>query len=450
MTRSTSKDATAWCIEFLDACIKTNPSDEVVGLLLGQLDDFNRITTTFGHESSNSFVARYLDSLQLALPEGASLIRFSDRRFAVVVRKQSLSDVMSVAELVTEEQLPEMIFEGERLQVDVTVGVAMHPVHADDGSNLLRRAELALGTAKQKEFPFDIYRANATHQVQSLWKLESELEAAIAKGGLDVHFQPQVEIISGEPVGLEALCRWRTQSGMVQPDSFIPIAERTGAIVPMTWLIFDRVQEAAAFWGRMQEPMSLSVNVTPQVMEDKEFYERVTVLRNHLSETNLTLTIEVTEDSLLQGGVKLDKALHRLREEGVDIALDDFGKGYSSLSHLKNIPASEIKIDKQFVGTLCTDLSDRQIVKAVTELSHGLGMSVVAEGVDSVEVLGVLSELGCDRAQGFYLARAMAPEHMLAWLNAFRQRPPAPWADIESECPNPEEVVSRAIVPPAG
>lgn len=426
--RSEPKDGTARCIEFLDTCIESSPSEEVVGLLLGQLDAFNRITTSFGHQFARSFVARYLDSLALALPEGANLIRFPDRRFAVAARTQSLADVMSVAELVAEEQLPEMIFEGEQLHVDVTVGVAMYPVHAEDGSNLLRRAELALGTARQKELPFDIYRPNATHQVQTLWKLESELEAAIAKGGLDVHFQPQVEIHSGEPVGLEALCRWRTQSGMVQPDSFVPIAEKTGVILPMTWLIFERVQEAAESWGRMPEPMSVSVNVTPAVMEDKEFYERVAALRNRLSETNLTLTIEVTEDSLLQGGVKVDKVLHRLRDEGVEIALDDFGKGYSSLSHLKNIPASEIKIDKQFVGTLFTDLSDRQIVKAVTELAHGLGMSVVAEGVDSAEALGVLSELGCDRAQGFYLARAMAAEHLLAWLSSFRQRPPAPWS----------------------
>ncbi len=433
MTRSSPKDGTTRCIEFLDVCIASNSEDEVVGLLLGELDAFNRITTTFGHEYARTFVTRYLDTLQGALPDGANLVRFSDRRFSVVVRKESLSDVISVAEMVSEDQLPEMIIDGEQLHVDVTIGVAMYPVHADDGSNLLRRAELALGTAKQKELPFDIYRANATRQVQTLWKLESELEAAIEKGELEVHFQPQVEIHSGEPVGLEALCRWRSSSGMVQPDSFVPIAENTGVILPMTWLIFDKVGESAQSWDRMAEPMSLSVNVTPQVMEDKSFYDRVASLRNKLSECNFTLTVEVTEDSMLQGGPKLDRTLRRLGDEGVDIALDDFGKGYSSLSHLKNIPASEIKIDKQFVGTLFSDTSDRQIVKAVTELAHGLGMSVVAEGVDSVEALGVLADLGCDRAQGFYLSRAMAPEHLLAWLQAFRQTPPAPWSKVNKD-----------------
>jgi diguanylate cyclase (GGDEF)-like protein len=428
MTLSSPKDGTTLCIEFLDVCITSNPSDEVVGLLLGELDTFNRITTTFGHEYARAFVASYLDALQGALPDGANLIRFSDRRFSVVVRKESLSDVVAVAEMVSEDQLPSMVIDGKRLHVDITVGVAMHPVHAEDGSNLLRRAELALGTAKQKELPFDIYRANATRKIQTLWKLESELEAAIENGELEVYFQPQVEIQSGEPVGLEALCRWRSDSGMVQPDSFVPIAESTGVILPMTWLIFDKVAEAAQSWGRMAEPMSVSVNVTPQVMGDKSFYDRVASLRNKLSECNFTLTVEVTEDSLLQGGAELDKTLRRLRDEGVDIALDDFGKGYSSLSHLKNIPASEIKIDKQFVGTLFTDFSDRQIVKAVTELAHGLGMSIVAEGVDSVEALGVLADLGCERAQGFYLSRAMAPEQVLNWLNVFRQRPPAPWS----------------------
>ena len=427
MTRSASKDTNGRCIEFLDSCIRSNPSDQAVGLLLGHLDAFNRITTTFGHDHAKTFVARYMEKLQGVLPERSHLIRFPDRRFAVVAMTDSVADVLELAQLITEEQQPDLLIGDEQLHVDVTMGIAMYPVHADDGATILRRAELALSGAKAKELPFDVYRANATRQIQNLWKMESDLELAIRQGEIEVHYQPQVDVETGAVVGLEALCRWRSNSGMVQPESFVPIAEKTGAIVPMTWQIFEHVKTAVESWGRLPYEVGLSVNITPAVMKDKEFYERVAELRDALAPNNVRLGLEVTEDSLLQSTKKLSKELKELRGKGVDLSLDDFGKGYSSLTHLKNIPATEIKIDRQFVDSLASDESDRQIVKAIVDLGHGLGMKIVAEGVDCVEILETLSDLGCDSAQGFYFSRALPAEHLLSWMRAFNEHPPAPW-----------------------
>ena len=163
---------------------------------------------------------------------------------------------------------------------------------------------------------------------------------------------------------------------------------------------------------------SVAINIAPPVLEHTEFYSRLVELQEHAAEKNVTITLELTEDSLLQGGKQLSD-LERVRELGVGLAIDDFGKGYSSLTYLKELPATEIKIDKQFIGTIGHDETDRQIVKSIVDLAHALEMKVVAEGVDSQENLEVVAELGCEMAQGFYIARPMRADLVRDWVNTY-------------------------------
>ena len=272
--------------------------------------------------------------------------------------------------------------------VDVTLGIAVYPTHADDGASLFRRAELALNDARENELAFDLYRPDATQQQAALWKLESDLDKAISTGALEVHYQPKIHVESNQVIGAEALVRWRTASGrFVPPDEFIPLAERSGSIVPLTWLVFQCAEERAPQLAELGPPFSVAINVSPQVLVHPEFYPRLTTLTQRLGVHGLTVTIELTEDSLLHSDSVTVAALHKLRQLGVSLAIDDFGKGYSSLSYLKNVPANEIKIDKRFVGTLSVDRKDREIVKAVVDLGARTRHGVVAEGVDSAESL---------------------------------------------------------------
>jgi diguanylate cyclase (GGDEF)-like protein len=392
----------------------------LAGLLLGQLDAFNRIATTFGHEQCETFCSDYADRLRETLPPRTPIIRLSERRFAVLLDCDSMSKVMDTALALTEENPPQIEVGGDQFLVDVTLGVAVYPSHADDAATLFRRAELALKEAREKELAFDIYQPNATQQQAALWKFESELQNAVQQGQLDVYFQPKVEIASRRVCGVEALVRWRTPSGNFVPAcDFIPLAESTGVIVDITWLVFDRIIERLKDWGSIPGPFSVAVNVSPQILGHPDFITRVYALQAALAERQMGLTIELTEDSLVQGDTSSLASIERLRKLDIDLAIDDFGKGYSSLTYLKQIPATEIKIDKRFIGTVAVDETDKQIVKTVIALAHALGMRVVAEGVDSAEALAAVGELECEMAQGFFIGRPMRGDLVAEWIEHY-------------------------------
>src|SRR5688572_7113826 len=404
-------------IRFIEQFLRQGQQGRLAGLLLGQLDAFNRIATTFGHEQCDAFCARYSERLREILPPRTPIIRLSERRFAVLADCDSMSKVMDIAVTLTEDNAPQLEVGGDHFLVDLTLGIAVYPSHADDAATLFRRAELALKEARENELAFDIYRPDATQQQAALWKFETELQSAVSKGELEVYYQPKVDVATHGVCGVEALVRWRTGSGNFVPASdFIPLAETNGAIVPLTWLVFDRIVAQLDGWGALPEPFSVAVNVSPQILAHSEFTTRVKALLTALDARKVGLTIELTEDSLVQGDASTLASIERLRKLGVELAIDDFGKGYSSLTYLKQIPAAEIKIDKRFIGTVAVDKTDKQIVKTIIALAHALGMRVVAEGVDSAEAVAAVAELECEMAQGFYIGRPMRGDLVPEWI----------------------------------
>jgi len=407
-------------LQFVSQFLERRASPRLTGLLLGQLDAFNRISATFGHDQSAEFCTAYAEQLRRVLAPGTPIIRLSERRFAILVGVDTMSAVMEVATQITEEQQPEVRIGGDSFLVDITLGIAVYPTHADDAASLFRRAELALRDARERELAFDIYRPDATQQQATLWKLESDLERAIENGALEVHYQPKIDIHTGRVSGLEALVRWRTDRGrFVSPQEFIPLAERSGSIVALSWLVFDHVARMAESWVDIRKPFSVAINIAPQVLAHPEFYKRLAKLKQRLACYGIDAVIELTEDSLIQSDPETIGNLQRLRKLGVGLAIDDFGKGYSSLSYLKQIPATEIKIDKRFVATIAVDEKDRQIVKAIVDLAHAFNMRVVGEGVDSEASLEVITALGCEIAQGFFIARPMRGDLVGDWIRAY-------------------------------
>jgi EAL domain-containing protein (putative c-di-GMP-specific phosphodiesterase class I)/GGDEF domain-containing protein len=407
-------------LRFIEQFLKQGQQNRLAGLLLGQLDAFNRIATTFGHEQCETFCANYTDRLREILPPRTPIIRLSERRFAVLLDCDSMSAVMDFATLLTEDNPPQLTVRGDHFLVDLTLGIAVYPSHADDAATLFRRAELALKEAREKELAYDIYRPDATQQQEALWKFESELQNAVQNGELEVYFQPKVEMETRRVCGVEALVRWRMKSGnFVAASDFVPLAETTGIIVPLTWLVFDRIAERVVDWDAIPRPFSMAVNVSPQLLAHAEFTTRVKGLKDALDTRKIGLTIELTEDSLVQGDQSSLASIEKLRKLGVDLAIDDFGKGYSSLTYLKQIPAAEIKIDKRFIGTIAIDRTDREIVKTVIALAHALGMRVVAEGVDSDEAMKAVAELDCENAQGYFIGRPMRGDLVPEWIDHY-------------------------------
>lgn len=423
MTADSSQAATTRVspsIRFIDQFLRQKPPGGLMALLLGQLDTFNRISTTFGIEKSREFCAEYAETLRRMLSQGTPIIRLSDRRFAILVPLESMAEVADTAIMISEQHQPQMQVGEDSFLVDVTFGVAVHPQHADDAGSLFRRADLALKNAQDGELNYDIYRPDATKQQATLWKLESDLKRAIADGDLDVYYQPKLNVRERRICSVEALVRWRTENGRIlMPNDFIPLAERSGTIVPLTWMVFEKVLDAVREWNRFQQPFSVAINVAPQAANHSEFCSRLESLRDELMKYNVGLTVELTEDSLLQSDEESLSKLKKIRELGVGLSIDDFGKGYSSLTYLKQVPATEIKIDKTFIETISVDQTDQHIVKAVIDIAHALDMQVVAEGVDSDESLAMILELGCEMAQGYLIARPMRSDLVRKWVDDY-------------------------------
>ncbi len=308
-------------IDFIEQFLRQGQQGRLAALLVGKLDAFNRIATTFGRERCETFCADHAEKLRDILPPRTPIIRLSERRFAVLVDCDSMASILDYAAALTEDHPPEIEVGGDKLFVDVTLGIAVYPSHADDAETLFRRAELALTEARDKELSFDIYRPDSTQQQAALWKFESDLQGAVQRRELEVYFQPKVAIDTRRVCGVEALVRWRTPSGAFVPASdFIPLAERTGTIVAITWLVFDHVTARVAEWDALEKPFSIAVNVSPQILTHPEFTPRIKSLKAALDARGFGLTVEITEDSLVQGdesalaGVqKLRKARRRFR-----------------------------------------------------------------------------------------------------------------------------------------
>lgn len=391
----------------------------LTGLLLGQLDAFNRIRTTFGADASKRFCSDYVEGLRETLAPGTPVIRLPGRQFVVLLPGESLGGIVEVAARLTEDDRAHVKIGRDRFVVDLTIGLAVYPTHADDASSLLRRAELALKEARENDLAFAMYTPDATRRQAALWKVESDFERAVQQGEIDVHFQPKIGLADQRVRGVEALARWRSPSGtFVPPHLFVPLAERSGSIVPMTWLVFERVAKSVASWSGC-EKMSVAVNVAPQVLQRADFFARLGELLAAVRAAGAGLVVELTEENLVTGDADTAAALERIRKLGVGLAIDDFGKGYSSLSYLKEIPATEVKIDKRFVSTAATDEKDKQVVRVIVELARAFEMSVVAEGVDSAQALKTVSALGCDAAQGFFIARPMRADLLMDWVGTF-------------------------------
>jgi EAL domain-containing protein (putative c-di-GMP-specific phosphodiesterase class I)/GGDEF domain-containing protein len=382
-------------LKFIDDFLKQGSGCKMTGLLLGQLDAFNRISATFGQAQSAAFCDDYCQRLRTLLPPSTPIIRLSERRVAILLGIDSMTTLLDVASTLADEQPPMYTNGADMFLVDITLGISVHPTHAHNAAELFRRAELALNQARTRELSNELYRTDATQQQAALWKFTSELEQAVQNGDLEVYLQPKVNIATGTVAGAEALVRWRQKSGrLVLPSDFIPLAERSGSVVPITWLVFDQIAAIASEWNESFEDFSLAVNVSSQVLDHVDFTSRLVALRDVLSKSNIDLEPELTEESLVETYDQTSSRPERIRKLGVGRAIDDFGKGYSSLTYLKDIPATEIKIDKKFVGTIATDEKDWHIVKATMDLAHAFGMRIVAEGVDNPDSLRVLAELG--------------------------------------------------------
>ncbi len=392
-------------------------------VLLMDLDRFKEINDILGHEAGDLVLRTVAKRLKGRLRDSDTVARMGGDEFAFLLTfgngAQGASGVIS--EIVEIVQQPIEVGT-TRVDVGASVGVARYPEDGNDLTVLLGYADKAMYQAKQNGGGFHIHDTSQDGgKKRGPLFFVGDLRNAIEHGELELHYQPKVDMRTFEISGVEALVRWRhPDRGLIMPDDFIPLVERSSLIVPFTLHTVSLAINQLQQWQEAGLSPSIAVNLSPRSLHDLALAEELVELMRDWQQLSNHLMFEVTESALMIDEAKAVRSLIRLASLGVAISIDDFGTGYSSLSCLSNLPVRELKIDRSFIAKMHVHREDLAIVRSMIDLAHKLDMSVVAEGVECRDDWTKLAELGCDYAQGYYIARPLPAEEFAVWSRRWR------------------------------
>jgi diguanylate cyclase (GGDEF)-like protein len=391
--------------------------DGPVALVLLDLDRFKEVNDTLGHHVGDQLLTAVARRLESCLRQGDTVARLGGDEFALLLPGANADAAAKAAARARDALADPFVLGGLLVDVAASAGIAVSPRHGIDLDELLQHADVAMYLSKESG-EVEVYDTTRDRHSPGRLALLGELRRALEGDELELHFQPKADLSSGRVVGVEALVRWRhPERGLVPPDEFVPLAERSGLITLLTAWVLDAALRQLSQWRARGWDLSLAVNITVKDLCGDQLVDRVTAGLAAYGVPASALQLEVTEGSLFTDSLKARQTLRRLEALGVTLALDDFGTGWSSLVQLRSLPVSEIKIDRSFVARMDSDPRDLAIVSSVIDLARGLGMRVVAEGVEDVATWHRLSALGCDLAQGWWLSRALPAGEVTVWLH---------------------------------
>jgi len=406
-----------------DHLLETIKADQGRGmrmaLLLMDLDRFREINDTLGHDRGDLLLQQLGGRLQKTIFDRDRVARLGGDEFAILLIKLTNNDdIHLVIRKITRALEAPFVIEGIPIAVETSIGIALYPEQGTDPDTLIQRADIAMYAAKISGSGHVFYTPGIDRYNPKRLALIAELRQAIEQNQLLLHYQPKIGLKDRKIFGVEALVRWKhPQHGMIPPDQFIGAAERTGLIHPTHWVM----QAAARQCADLQQagaPMTVSANLSTRNLLDPKFPETVMELLQTSGLRPEQLEFEITESAIMTDPTHAREVLVKLQGAGIRFSIDDFGIGYSSLSYLQKLPVHAIKIDKSFVIQMIQNEGDLKIVRSTIDLAHNLGLKVVAEGVETKEILDRLTDMGCDAAQGYFISRPIPKEDLLGWLQS--------------------------------
>ncbi len=393
-------------------------SGDLVSVLFVDLDHFKRINDTLGHEAGDLLLQRVSERMTKCVRDGdcvsragdedASVSRFGGDEFIILLDEARDEDAVArVAQRVLDVLSAPLLVRDRQITLSASIGIASAPRDADDAETLLRQADAAMYQAKRVgRNNFQFFRAGLELAGERRLALEGELRRALQSGGIEVHYQPKVDLRSGATTGFEALARWHHPGlGSIPPLEFVSIAEEAGLIDALGEIVIRSACMQAQRWQDAGlEAFRVSVNLSPQQIRSGRIVETVERILEETGASPALLDLEITESTLMENESSAVETLHRIKGIGITVSLDDFGTGYSSLSYLKRFPVDTVKIDRSFVRDIPEDADDSAITAAIISMAQALGLRIVAEGVETEQQRAFLSERGCDEMQGYLIS----------------------------------------------
>ncbi|MBV6751332.1 bifunctional diguanylate cyclase/phosphodiesterase [Pseudomonas chlororaphis] len=391
------------------------------GLALGHLDldNFRHANDALGHQAGDRLILQVVARLKSQLEAGDQLARLGSDEFALLIdTRRAPQRAESVAERIVEVMAEPYWIDGESLLIGCSLGIAH--TRANAGADpLMWHAHIAMQQAKSTQgCTFHIFNERINRNARSLADLESELRRALRRDELELHYQPRLDLRSGQIVGLEALVRWRHgERGLLPPSEFVPLAEQSGLIVPLGyWVISRALRDMQALRERGLAPLHMAVNLSFRQFQDSQLLPTLSRLITERGVDAQWLEFELTETAVMRRSDLVKQTMDALRRLGVRFSLDDFGTGFSSFVHLNSLPIALLKVDMSFVGGMEQREENRKLVHAMVNLAHNLHLEVVAEGVETPEQLALLRDFGCDQAQGYLISKPLPLAELVEYL----------------------------------
>ena len=398
------------------ALAQARRNEQMLAVMFLDLDQFKVVNDTAGHVEGDKLLQSVSQQLNSVLREGDTVARVGGDEFILLLPKiEQLADATEIAERVLTAVGRTRVIVGHEFNISISIGITLFPTDGDDAETLLTNADIAMYQAKEQgKNNFQFFTPVMNTRIQNRLALENDLRHGLERGEFVVYYQPQLNISTGQIVGVEALVRWQhPERGLVLPMEFIPVAEETGLIVPLgEWVLHAACAQIRSWQEAGLPPLRVAVNLSAREFQQGNLIEAVAGV---LEETGLApefLQLEITEGVSIQDVDFTIKVMGELKEMGVQIAIDDFGTGYSALSYLRRFPIDVVKIDRSFVCDLTIDSTDAEIATTIIVMAHNLGLEVIAEGVETEEQLAFLKQRRCDEMQGYLFSKPVPAEKL--------------------------------------
>ena len=391
-------------------------------LLVLDLDRFKYVNDTLGHHIGDQLLREIARRLQNSVRKSDAIARLGGDEFAAILfGVHGLESAEIIAKKIINLVNEPISVENHNLTVGASIGIVRCPQDGTDNNQLMQRADMAMYHAKNNRQNYTFYESYLDQHSFIQLNLENDLRTAIQKQHLELYYQPKIDVKAGRCCGIEALVRWNHPTrGFLTPDLFIPLAEQTGLIHQLTHWVLTHALEQCARWHKEKIMINVAVNLSARSLEDLHLADIVAATLSRYGVHAQWLSLELTESAVMANPDQAMEMLTKLHNKGVKISVDDFGTGYSSLAYLKKLPVTDIKIDKSFVMEMHRDNNDAVIVHSTIDLAHNMGLNVIAEGVETQEVLEMLVNLGCDVAQGFFICKPLKADDISKWLQQSR------------------------------